>query len=239
MPAPTAMITRMMTMRKGDSDIDFHAHILPNCDHGSDSVQMSLRQLHAAARAGIHTVCATPHFYPHLENADAFLARRAESSCILQAQLTDVCPRILLGAEVLACAGLEKMDNLHGLCLENTNLLLLEMPFTQWSREVLQTVRRLTARGDLQIVLAHAERYAFEEVCALMQNGVQIQVNAQTLCKRLHGARWRRLLRDGALFAVGSDIHGLHTEYADWIKCKKTARNGWEPMMETVREAVL
>ena len=47
-----------------DLTLDYHAHILPRCDHGSDGVETSLRQLAMAAEAGIRTVCATPHFYP-------------------------------------------------------------------------------------------------------------------------------------------------------------------------------
>ena len=44
--------------------VDYHAHILPGCDHGSDGTETSKRQLEAAKAAGIETVCATSHFYP-------------------------------------------------------------------------------------------------------------------------------------------------------------------------------
>ena len=54
-----------------DLTLDYHAHILPRCDHGSDGVETSLRQLAMAAEAGIRTVCATPHFYPHRRGAAA------------------------------------------------------------------------------------------------------------------------------------------------------------------------
>lgn len=61
-----------------DLSLDYHAHVLPGCDHGSDGLETSLRQLDMAAAAGIRTVCATPHFYPHRESAESFLRRRAE-----------------------------------------------------------------------------------------------------------------------------------------------------------------
>ena len=36
-----------------DLTLDYHAHILPRCDHGSDGVETSLRQRRgAAAQAG-------------------------------------------------------------------------------------------------------------------------------------------------------------------------------------------
>ena len=41
-----------------DLSLDYHAHVLPGCDHGSDRLETSLRQLDMAAAAGIRTVCA-------------------------------------------------------------------------------------------------------------------------------------------------------------------------------------
>lgn len=60
-----------------DLSLDHHAHVLPGCDHGSDGLETSLRQLDMAAAVGIRTVCATPHFYPHRESVESFLRRRA------------------------------------------------------------------------------------------------------------------------------------------------------------------
>lgn len=84
-----------------DLSLDYHAHVLPGCDHGSDGLETSLRQLDMAAAAGIRTVCATPHFYPHRESAESFLRRRAEFAQLLRAHLPERAPQICLGAEVL------------------------------------------------------------------------------------------------------------------------------------------
>ena len=35
--------------------VDFHSHILPRADHGSDSIETSLCQLESAAKAGVDT----------------------------------------------------------------------------------------------------------------------------------------------------------------------------------------
>ena len=40
---------------------DFHAHILPGADHGSDGMETSLTQLALAEAAGVDTIIATPH----------------------------------------------------------------------------------------------------------------------------------------------------------------------------------
>ena len=59
--------------------IDFHAHILPKCDHGSDSRKTSIEQLKQAKKADIGVVCATSHFYAQRENVDRFIKRRTIS----------------------------------------------------------------------------------------------------------------------------------------------------------------
>ena len=101
-----------------DTTLYYHAHILPGCDHGSDSVETSRRQLEMARKAGVATVCATPHFYPQRETVACFLDRRARTADLLRAGLPADAPRIQLGAEVLICDGLERMQELPLLCRE-------------------------------------------------------------------------------------------------------------------------
>ena len=68
--------------------IDFHSHILPGADHGSDSLEMSLSQLENAKAAGVSTIVATPHFYPDVDNVPDFLARREKAYDMLCAENT-------------------------------------------------------------------------------------------------------------------------------------------------------
>ena len=57
-------------------EIDFHAHILPGCDHGSDGWKTSRRQLKLAREAGVEVICATSHFYGHHVSVESFLEKR-------------------------------------------------------------------------------------------------------------------------------------------------------------------
>ena len=114
---------------KLDLSLDYHAHILPGCDHGSDGLATSLKQVEMAASAGVKTICATPHFYPHKESVESFLRRRKKTAGLLLRELPENAPLIQLGAEVLICDGMERLDGLNRLCREGTNELLLEMPF--------------------------------------------------------------------------------------------------------------
>ena len=79
--------------------VDFHAHILPGADHGSDSIETSLWQINAAREAGVNRIIATPHFYPHRHSVHNFIERRNTSLNSLYDNIPgDV--RIKLGAEV-------------------------------------------------------------------------------------------------------------------------------------------
>ena len=71
-----------------------------------------------------------------------------------------------------------------------------------------------------------------------MDSGVQVQVNADILSQRLRGSMWRSMLADGEIWAVGSDIHGVHTGYKYWKYAKRIAGNGWNSMMEKLQSAV-
>lgn len=41
-----------------DITFDYHSHILPGCDHGSDGIKTSLKQIEMAKSVGIKTICA-------------------------------------------------------------------------------------------------------------------------------------------------------------------------------------
>ena len=47
---------------EGGRMIDFHSHVLPGIDDGSDCVEESLEMLHTAKNQGVSTMLATPHF---------------------------------------------------------------------------------------------------------------------------------------------------------------------------------
>ena len=204
-----------------DLTLDYHAHVLPGCDHGSDGVETSRKQLAMAAAAGIRTVCATPHFYPHKESIPSFLQRRAESARLLRESLTADAPQLRLGAEVLICDGMERLDGLPRLCRSETNELLIEMPFYQWPEAIWDTLYALCERRDIKIVLAHAERYPPEAIEQLIRDNVALQLNSECLTRPLHRKRYLTWIKNGSVKYLGSDIHMLGDGYRAWEKCVK------------------
>ena len=204
-----------------DLTLDYHAHILPGCDHGSDSVETSRKQLAMAAAARVRTVCATPHFYPHKESIPSFLQRREASARLLRENLTADALQLQLGAEVLICDGMERLDGLSRLCRGETNELLLEMPFYQWSESIWDTLYALCERRDIEIVLAHAERYPPEAIEQLIRDNVALQLNSECLTRPLHRKRYLTWIKNGSVKYLGSDIHMLGDGYRAWEKCVK------------------
>lgn len=218
------MATRTLMKRtnsKIDLTLDYHAHVLPGCDHGSDSVETSRKQLAMAAAARVRTVCATPHFYPHKESIPSFLQRREASARLLRENLTADAPQLQLGAEVLICDGMERLDGLPRLCRSETNELLLEMPFYQWPEAIWDTLYALCERRDIEIVLAHAERYPPEAIEQLIRDNVALQLNSECLTRPLHRKRYLTWIKNGSVKYLGSDIHMLGDGYRAWEKCVK------------------
>ncbi len=206
---------------KLDLSLDYHSHILPGCDHGSDGLATSLKQFEMAQAAGIKTICATPHFYPHMESVEAFLSRRAETAKLLLDNKPEDTPSIQLGAEVLICDGMDTLEGLPLLCREGTNELLLEMPFYDWPDSIWDTLYLLLERQDIQIVLAHADRYPKESIEQLIADGVPLQLNAECLTKPLRRRRYLSWIESGYVKYLGSDIHMLGDGYSDWGKCRR------------------
>ncbi len=214
-------------------EIDFHAHILPGCDHGSDGWKTSRRQMVLARQAGVGMICATSHFYGHHTSVERFLEKRQRCYEELMAHAPEGCPRILLGAEVLAFEGIDRLPGLKELRLQGTKTLLLEMPFTHWSDELLDSVEAISEDEDFRIVLAHVDRYDRKAIEKLFRlDRVKGQVNVDNLKKRF-GARYlRQWAREGLIVAVGSDIHGTETGYADWLACQRRYAEDWEAIMK-------
>ncbi len=214
-------------------EIDFHAHILPRCDHGSDSWRTSRQQLKLAREAGVEVICATSHFYGHHTSVEHFLEKRQRCYEDLMAHAPKGSPRVLLGAEVLAFEGIERLPGLAKLRLQGTKMLLLEMPFTRWSDGLLESVEALSEDERFRIVLAHVDRYDRRAVEQLFElNYVRGQLNVDNLKKRFGKRYLREWAQEGLIVAVGSDIHGTEVGYKDWLTCRRRYAEDWEAIMQ-------
>lgn len=193
--------------------IDFHSHILPLMDDGSKSNEESIKMLKLLKEQGINTVVATPHFYPEVESVDEFLKRRNVSFSELKRELVSDLPDIILGAEVKFYPGISRMDGIEKLCIENSRVLLLEMPFTYWTELTIKEVIDIANLKNITVVLAHIDRYFSYQNDKiwnrLFESGILMQVNSDSLLTFFSRCKVIKFFKKNMIHFIGSDCHNL------------------------------
>lgn len=195
--------------------IDFHSHILPKMDDGSKGSKMSCDML--SHMDGTDIVCATSHFYGHREDVSRFLSRREASwQRLLQSFDENVHPTIILGAEVAYIPSLIHLpkEELGKLCYSGTNTILLEMPFSSWSRAEVEALSVLTLDMNFHILLAHFERFVSLQRDAeiwdvIFDLPIDLQMNAETIIPFFGRKKWLKWFEKGRTIVLGSDCHNL------------------------------
>ena len=194
---------------------DFHSHLLPGIDDGSDSVETSLAMLELWRGQGIDRIAATPHFYAdRIDPVRFFRGRQAAYDALTEAmEKNGFRAELVLGAEVHYFSGMGNADVLDDLCLNGTDLLLLEMPFSRpWTESMIRDVAAIRRRG-LTPVAAHIERYLPLQSKRLLDQffdlDILFQSNASFFLSRKTARHALRLLRDRRIHFLGSDAHNI------------------------------
>lgn len=192
--------------------IDLHTHILPGIDDGSPDAAVSHEMLRTSCEHGVKILALTPHFDPMQVSPQEFLQQRQAAFERLQWQ-QDM-PQLLLGAEVAYFPGISRCQELELLKLADTNLVLVEMPFTQWTTSVIQDVSSIRRETGLTPILAHFERYRKmrgykEGLQKLMDAEVLLQCNAAPLLQFFGARSLIRMIRDGQVHFLGTDCHNM------------------------------
>ena len=203
--------------------VDFHSHILPRMDDGSDSAETSLAMLRESRASGVDLMVSTSHYYKRNETIESFLARRFDRLGQLLPLLDETCCGIIPGAEVAFYFGMDDAAGLDGLCIGDTRLLLVEMPFQSWGTYEINTLSSLCFDRRFTVVLAHYERFAefqkgnrlYEEVLELP---LYVQINSGSLTSGPHTKKWIGMFRDGSAHLLGSDCHNLTSRPPDLIR---------------------
>ncbi|MDD4688950.1 MAG: histidinol-phosphatase [Eubacteriales bacterium] len=189
---------------------DFHSHILPSVDDGSDSVEQSLKMLDILRDSGVDTVVATPHFYYSKIALDNFLTARDEAyDKLKEAMEGKEYPRILKGAEVLLTTDIPNMKDLESLCIENTSYILIELPYSYWSDWVYRALNDISLRG-LKPIIAHIDRYTDASdrcIQRIFYLNCIIQLNVDSLTKLKTRRRALKYIKRGEIHILGSDTH--------------------------------
>ena len=189
---------------------DFHTHLLPDIDC-SGKPELSVRLLKEMKSAGVQNVVLTPHFYPQYNNnVEDFLASRDHHIAKLMKKAFDEGISdmdIIPAVEVLLCPGLENLEGLEKLCIGKTNNVLIEMPDTPWSDDLLSSLEKIQKKLGLNVIIAHADRYEKKYATLLISKGFKIQVNADSTVSFLMKRTVLDWVKKGYVYALGSDHH--------------------------------
>ena len=196
--------------------IDFHSHILPGIDDGSQSVAESIEMLKMEAEQGVRHVVATPHFYPGSDRPERFLRRRRDAELRLREEMQKYpdLPQISVGAEVFYFYGISNSDTLSDLTIENKRYILLEMPDIPWTSRMFDEIEQIYIKQGIVPVIAHIDRYIapFQThgiLKRLSEMPVVVQANAGFFLRVSTRSMALRMLRKNQIQILGSDCHNV------------------------------
>lgn len=207
--------------------IDFHSHILPQIDDGSENPEMSADMLNISLNEGALHICATPHFIAgEIEIAREDYERRLEE---LSSFYCNPNIKILSGLELYIHPDLPKLykeKRIWG--LNNTRYLLIELPMQEFPIYTEKLFYQLRLEGAIPII-AHPERNTRimkhnELLVNLVEQGTLVQMNAGSL-RGIYGQTVQKcaekFVRMNMVHILGSDGHNntkRTTEIAEGYK---------------------
>lgn len=192
---------------------DLHSHILPFMDDGAADLDAALAMLRLEKEQGIRRIALTSHFHCEEMAPEEFLDRRAASFEALKQAWGPEDPdmQLKLGSEVYYSPNIRFRD-IRKLCLEGTELLLLELPVNYCPDFLEHTLLDLQAQGITPLI-AHVERYSYvlndpSILADWIENGAYIQINAGSLLRSDKRRKMvLKLLKWGLVHVISSDTH--------------------------------
>ncbi len=199
-----------------DTDIiDCHSHFLSNMDDGSKSISESISMLEETKRQKIKFLTSTSHFYPNDESPESFKERRDKSieelkKALKERNITDI-PTVYAGSEVYYYDGIGSSKRIKECLIEGTNYLLLEMPFSIWSKIEYEEVLLLIQNFNITPIIAHINRYFnfgnLKYIKKLQKEGCLLQLNSEYFIDPKTEKKAIKLVKKGLVDLIGSDMH--------------------------------
>ncbi len=198
---------------------DYHCHILPGMDDGAYDAETALAMIGMMKEQGVERIIATPHFYAHEERSlTEYLLRREDAfDCIADAAEVQ---NIVLGAEVAVEHGISKIHGIEQLAVEDTDMILLELPFRDFEDWMSEEINAIASEHGLRIVLAHVHRYlkyySSENFEKLLKTDAVFQFNNDAFLVPEAKELLDRLAENKCRIVFGSDAHNLGTRQPNW-----------------------
>lgn len=218
--------------------IDFHSHIIPAVDDGSESLEQSLTALERMWDQGITHVITTPHFSAStMGNPAAFESRIGlidEAWALLKSAATESVPKLKLdrGVELALDEPIAAVPDKR-LCLAATRFVLVEFPYFTIPPNSAEALAKLRQSGVTPIV-AHPERYSNVDDYLEIWNewrlsGALLQVNAGSLVGAYGSvieSRGWQVVERGLASYISSDYHARGKPFSAVARERMKARKG-------------
>lgn len=252
--------------------IDVHCHILPGIDDGSKSFEDSLYMLRKAEKAGVTDIILTPHYISGTKyNADNVTKWKLLMELREKAKQAGIAVRLYLGNEIYIDQELPEMlsayenaqvmpANPHAASgkiyelstLNSGKYVLVELPVGTEDKSAYSTLFSLVQRGFIPVI-AHPERYMYAQnnpryFDDFVRMGCVLQGDYLALTGK-YGKRaektLRKMLADGKIFCLASDIHKTTDEYMldvaekKLVHILKDARKAEELLVDNPRKIIL
>lgn len=209
--------------------IDLHSHILFGLDDGARTLDDSLELARHSVEQGVTHMMCTPHINQGVfDNTAQQIEKVFTQTC--EAIKANNIPLVLShSCEVRICPELInwiKQDELYFIGMwQEKSALLLELPHSHIPAGVEKIITWLS-ENKIQVIIPHPERNReiladYKKAIWLRRHGVLFQATAGALVGRFSTAvescAWR-LLEDGFIDYVASDLHNLHKRPNDMKK---------------------
>ena len=197
--------------------IDFHNHVLPGIDDGSQNFEMSISMLKEAYSQGIREVVNTVHLqHPKMNGMMANLSDMQDLAYNLTDALkqVDMDIKIHLSAEVYFLPNLKEVKEIEYSTIGNEKYMLIEFQTHQFPKNYKNVLFELYMDGTTPII-AHPERYKAIQsdlsiLMDLINSGCLIQVDAGSLLGHFSDRCYTtacEIIKRKMCHVLGSDSH--------------------------------
>jgi protein-tyrosine phosphatase len=129
-------------------------------------------------------------------------------------------PNMVLGAEVAIEHGISKIHGIDKLAIEDSDLILLELPFRDYEDWMSEEINAIRSEYGLTIVLAHIHRYLAyytpENFERILQTDAVFQFNNEVFLLEREAKLIKQLTDDKRSIIFGSDAHNTDTRRPNW-----------------------
>ncbi len=199
--------------------IDIHSHLLYGIDDGASKIEDSLRMISEAEKLGIKGIITTIHHHCNLYDNE----NDNEKFLELSDKAVDFGVALGMGYEVfINSVHKPDMKKAHTLTLNNTNYMLIEFPFSEFSNSNFETIYSLLNNNIIPII-AHPERTrSFIEnqdvLMSFLECGCLLQVDVASVLG-VYGRHARNLVKklvcQNKIHFVASNAH-FSNDYTEW-----------------------